>query len=61
MYTSHQKVEPEAIIQQRRQVYNDLIKIGCSPKQATALSYRTVPRTFLSHQELITLGYVSKP
>lgn len=61
MYTSHQKVEPAQIIEQRRQVYDDLIKIGCSPKQATALSYRTVPRTFLTHQELITLGYVPTP
>lgn len=52
------KQEPESIVTERTRVYNELIALGCSAKQASSLSYRLIPRKYLTNLEMIQLGYI---
>ena len=52
------KDEPVTIQEERKKTFDQLLLLGCSNKQAISLSYRLVPRVYLTMEQMKKLGYI---
>jgi len=51
------KCEPIEVLAERQRILSELSSLGCSSRQASSLSYRLVPRKYLTEAEMKQLGY----